>query len=214
MRAHHGTSKAALIGGRRRSRCTCLLPLATRRLAVAVWVAATLLIVPMAKPAYPISSTRPAGCTPARSIGSSSGANHAGEIGKAPMLGAGISTARALHGRQPTSPAGSARGIRRSTALHSHNAFLQAWYEAGAVGAALLLVLGLLSCGRWRPRRARAQPYLYATFAASTLIGGSSFSLWQPWFMAALGLAAVFAGLGRNILAAQRGDCAASDRIT
>jgi len=27
-------------------------------------------------------------------------------------------------------------------------------------------------------------------------MGGSSFSLWQPWFMAALGLAAVFAGLG------------------
>ena len=42
-------------------------------------------------------------------------------------------------------------------------------------------------------------------------MGGSSFSLWQPWFMAALGLAAVFAGLGRNIVAAQRRDCAATD---
>jgi len=42
----------------------------------------------------------------------------------------------------------------------------------------------------------RAQPYLYATFAACALLSGSSFGLWQPWFMASFGLVALFAMLG------------------
>ena len=89
--------------------------------------------------------------------------------------------------------------FRLTTSLHSHNGYLQTWYEAGAVGAAILLVIGLVVLGSLAGAPAGVQPYLYATFVACALMGGSSFSLWQPWFMAALGLAAVFAGLGRAL---------------
>src|SRR4029450_11808593 len=98
--------------------------------------------------------------------------------------------------------------FRLTTGLHSHNGYLQTWYEAGAVGATLLLAFGLLVLRSLAAAPTGAQPYLYASFVACALMGGSSFSLWQPWFMAALGLAAVFAGLGWNIFAAQRGDWA------
>ena len=91
--------------------------------------------------------------------------------------------------------------FRLTTNQHSHNAYLQVWYEAGAVGAVFLLVLGLLVQRSLATATARAQPYLYATFVVCALMGGSSFSLWQTWFMASLGLVAVFATLGRALAA-------------
>ena len=118
-------------------------------------------------------------------------------IAKAPILGAGIHTARALHDPNDyDAPRAPGSEFRLGTGLHSHNGYLQTWYEAGAVGAAFLLGIGLLVLRSLAAAPAAAQPYLYATFVACALMGGSSFSLWQPWFMAALGLAAVFAALG------------------
>ena len=197
MRAHHGTSKAALIGGGAVLALYLLAPLATRRLAVAVWVAATLLIVPMAKLAYSHQLYQASWLHPSAQHRIIIWGTTADEIGKAPMLGAGISTARALHSRDNLQALRAPRAeFVRSTALHSHNGFLQAWYEAGAVGALMLFVLGLLILRVLATSPARAQPYLYATFAASMLIGASSFSLWQAWYLATLGLVAIAAALG------------------
>jgi O-antigen ligase len=86
--------------------------------------------------------------------------------------------------------------FRLTTSLHSHNAYLQAWYETGAVGAAILMAVGLLVLRSVGEAPSHAQPYLYATFVSCALMGGASFSLWQTWFMASLGLVAVFATLG------------------
>jgi O-antigen ligase len=83
-----------------------------------------------------------------------------------------------------------------STGAHSHNVYLQTWYETGAVGAALLLLSGLLIVRELAQAPQRAQPYLYSTFATCALLGGTSFGLWQPWFMASFGLVAAFAMLG------------------
>jgi O-antigen ligase len=80
--------------------------------------------------------------------------------------------------------------------MHSHNDYLQTWYETGAVGALMLLVIGLLVLSSLARSSMQVQPYLYASFATSALLGGTSFSLWQPWFMASFGLTAVFAMLG------------------
>jgi O-antigen ligase len=86
-----------------------------------------------------------------------------------------------------------------TTSLHSHNGYLQIWYEAGAVGAVFLLGLGLMvlrSAGR---APMQAQPNLHAIFVACALLGGSSFSLWQPWFMASFGFVAAWAMVGRTL---------------
>ena len=70
----------------------------------------------------------------------------------------------------------------------------------GAVGALFLLGLGLLVLRSLAQAAAATQPYLYATFLSCALMGGSSFSLWAPWFMASFGLAAVFAVLGAELV--------------
>src|SRR5690606_21745622 len=86
-------------------------------------------------------------------------------VPQAPLFGAGIGTARALNDAQgadrrlaPGTP------FVLSTSLHSHNAYLQVWYEAGAVGAALLLGVGLLVLGSFRRYPAEVQSYIAATF--------------------------------------------------
>jgi O-antigen ligase len=121
----------------------------------------------------------------------------AAEYGKAPVLGAGVHAARARHdpGNEHV-PRAPGSEFRLDPGLHSHNAYLQTWYEAGAVGAVFLLATGLLLLRSLAAAPPAAQPCLYATFATCALAGLSSFSLWQPWFMAALGLAAVLAALG------------------
>jgi hypothetical protein len=42
-----------------------------------------------------------------------------------------------------------------------------------------------------------AQPFLYSTYVTCALMGGTSFSLWQPWFMASFGLVAGFVMVSR-----------------
>ena len=58
------------------------------------------------------------------------------QIAKAPLLGAGMSTARALNNPDDMdAPRAPGTDFRLSTSLHSHNGYLQTWYETGAVGA-------------------------------------------------------------------------------
>jgi O-antigen ligase len=118
------------------------------------------------------------------------------QIPKAPMLGVGLGTSRVLN-EQTRSVRDYAPGTdyRRTTRGHSHNIYLQAWFETGAVGAGLLFVLGLLVLNAIKGAAAAAQPYLAATFVASALVAASSFSLWAPWFMACFALVAILGWL-------------------
>jgi O-antigen ligase len=164
---------------------------------VAGWIATVLLVVPMASLAYTKQLYLAASWLPYS-------ARHriviwgytSDQIAKAPVLGAGISTARALNDRDDEHPVlAPGSTFRLTTGWHSHNAYLQAWYETGAVGALLLLGIGLLAIRALASARADVQPFLYATFVSGALMAGSSFSLWAPWFVASLCLAAVFAAL-------------------
>jgi O-antigen ligase len=79
--------------------------------------------------------------------------------------------------------------LRGREARHPHNIFLQTWLELGAIGAILLLGVGLT--GLWA---IRAWPPIletsgYTLFAVCCAIGVSGFDLWQTWLLAALALA-------------------------
>ena len=128
------------------------------------------------------------------------------QIPKAPLLGAGIGTGRALHeaaeGRQ--APVAPGTQFALSTGLHSHNAYLQVWYEAGAVGASSC------SVSVCRPAGAQAFADRCAALSRRHLHGlraawsASAYSIWAPWFMAALAMAAIFAVLGATLPGALR----------
>ncbi len=73
---------------------------------------------------------------------------------------------------------------------HAHNVFLQTWFEFGAVGPALLTLIGLAVIARMRSLPDGLLPYAHATFASATAIAAASYGMWQPWFIAMFAMCA------------------------
>jgi O-antigen ligase len=192
--SHHATSKVAVIGGAAMFALSRYAPRIGVRTLGATWTLACILIVPLVFAIYALQvHTNESLFWSAR---------HriviweytAEKIADAPILGSGVSAARGFdkleEGTRTFAPG---TIIPRETNIHAHNAFLQVWFEAGAVGAALLLCIGLLLIGAIGSVPARVQPFLAATFAAHTLVAAFGFSVWAPWLLASFALAAVFA---------------------
>jgi hypothetical protein len=82
------------------------------------------------------------------------------------------------------------------TGRHGHNIYLQTWYELGAIGAGLLLAMGLLILS-WLGTLARpGQDYAAAAFVCASVMCASSFGMWQAWFIAATMLVVPMLTLG------------------
>lgn len=81
--------------------------------------------------------------------------------------------------------------------VHPHSASLQLWFETGAIGVGLAVVL-LITSARWllgafgdnRPAAAAAA----ATMAALGVIANLSYNLWAEWWIATLFIAAGLVG--------------------
>ena len=82
---------------------------------------------------------------------------------------------------------------------HPHNVYLQTWYELGLVGAVLLAGLGTAVLTLISAASALARPYLYAVFAAAAVEIGTSYNLWQIWFLCLFGFAAAMCSLAVNL---------------
>lgn len=155
------------------------------------WIVSTLLVIPIASYAYHGQKLYQSKSLPLS-------ARHriiiwgytAEQIPKAPLLGIGIESgklrdARATHEQPPD------HEYPRRTGTHSHNVFVQTWYELGAVGAVLLCALGLsilVAIGRLAPQ---LQPFALGAFVTSAAMAAFSWGMWQPWFMAGFGLCAM-----------------------
>ncbi|HEY7549326.1 MAG TPA: O-antigen ligase family protein [Hyphomicrobiaceae bacterium] len=199
--SEHATSQMAFAG----AGLTFLLfrtrPKLAMPLVIAGWVAANLLVVPVVSVLYSAHAYN------AHWLPDS--ARHrvviwgytSGLISKAPVFGAGISTGRALQEAADAveTPVVPGTRYRLAPGVHSHNAYLQVWYETGAVGAIILLGLGLIVLRALSGFPAPTQPYLVATFAASALAVATAFAIWAPWFIASLAMTAIFAGLGAAV---------------
>lgn len=193
----HATSKIAFLGATATFAGYQIWPLLTRRAITWTWIAVFALVAPLAFLAYQSKVYLLPWLPPSAQHRVVIWGYTSQQIAKAPMLGAGIATSRALNDIEGSdAPLAPGSNFQLTTEWHTHNIYLQTWYEAGAVGAAFLFSIGLLVL-RWlayAPRQ--AQPYLHATFVACALMGGSSFSLWQPWFMASFGFVAGLSMLG------------------
>jgi len=78
--------------------------------------------------------------------------------------------------------------FKRTTGQHAHDIFLQSWYEIGAIGVLLAAIAGALVALRIGLLPVFAQPYGAACFAVVLAIGAFAWSMWQAWFMCAIGL--------------------------
>lgn len=91
-------------------------------------------------------------------------------------------------------------GLKRRMSRHAHNAFLQMWFELGAIGALLLSVVGVMLVEGIGRLRDAAQPYACATFATCMVMAGLSYGMWQGWFIA------LFATTVIGLMVVARGD--------
>jgi O-antigen ligase len=212
--SEHATSKAALIFGT----CVVLAGLwssrMTRRVLMVVWAIACVAVVPLCLAAYAGNLHRQAWLA--------SSARHRVVIWKAtsdlileaPVLGAGIHSGRSIDRAEVGRKLAPGTEYFLSVSWHSHNAYLQVWFEAGAVGAAILLCLGLVTLRRIGGLEQVAQPFLLATFASCATISATGFSSFSPWLSASFALCAMFAALVRAQLRAGAQLAAATGQLS
>jgi O-antigen ligase len=159
----------------------------------ACWLAATLLVVPMASWAFNNAELHKAEWLPnsarQRIV---IWAYAAGKVPDRPLTGVGIASAKTLDARRG-SDVEIVPGTRYEwrSAPHNHNVYLQTWYELGAVGAAILCIFGLSLIRAISRLPGATLPYALAAFAAAFATGAFSWGMWQAWFMAAFAIAAV-----------------------
>ncbi len=106
-----------------------------------------------------------------------------------PWLGVGVYSTHSLNQMQRQhvdKPQGFI--FPRSSGEHAHDLFLQTWYELGLVGAILLALAGAALALRMLRLPKDVQPFAAASFAAFFGIAAFAWSIWQTWFMCAIGL--------------------------
>ncbi len=186
------TSKMALVVGTATWLLVWLMPTLTRLLLGGAWIAATLLVLPAALFAYHAG---------AYSIPRNFSAQHrvviwgvtAEKTMRSPIVGIGT-------GQTSTFDVSTDADVRLvpgtqlpiATNRHAHNVFLQAWYEAGGIGALLLMLAGLPVIGWIARAPLRSRPLLAAAFAAAVMSASFSYSLLAAWFLATFAISALF----------------------
>src|SRR5262245_30035535 len=105
-----------------------------------------------------------------------------------PWVGIGINSTPAVKAKMK-GPDDRPEGFvfKRTTGQHAHDIFLQAWYEMGAIGVVLAAIAGALVALRIGVLPLFAQPYGAACFMVVLAIGAFAWSMWQTWFMCAIG---------------------------
>jgi O-antigen ligase len=114
--------------------------------------------------------------------------NHTSEEAlKSPIFGIGAGMMHKLDPRGEKPPIGKEFS---GVAPHAHNVYLQTWFELGAIGAALLTLIGLAVLERIGSLPQRVMPYAQATFASMMAMIAASYGMWQPWFVSMFAMCA------------------------
>ncbi len=111
-----------------------------------------------------------------------------------PFLGIGIRSSRADKIEKHNLRAKHTRNGRLidHPGFHSHNLFLQTWYELGAAGAAFLLLLGLLMLQAIEKTIPPSRPFAYAAFTSFATVAAFGYGMWQSWLLAVYGWGMIF----------------------
>ncbi|GAU80623.1 O-antigen ligase family protein [Bosea sp. BIWAKO-01] len=119
-------------------------------------------------------------------------------IAARPFFGSGFGSSSALQ----TNPVAEQVSPQHRWLLavgHPHSAPIQLWTETGIVGAALLLVAGLLFLRRLGALSARELAPRLALFASAFVMASVGHGAWQGWWIAVLAAAALWFESGRNL---------------
>jgi O-antigen ligase len=111
---------------------------------------------------------------------------------KTPFLGIGIRSTRVL-GKEFVKTQTKLPGhiVPRRLGLHTHNQYLQVWFELGAVGALFVLAIGIGMLRAIKSTGETARPYAYAAFAAACIVAAFGWGLWQTWLLSGYALSVI-----------------------
>jgi O-antigen ligase len=163
-----------------------------QRMLMAGWVGACLLVVPLVLEAHNFGGeksgwleTHLSHASPAVRIAIAY--EYAKRIKEAPLFGRGANSSYVLGPRidATRNPGVAAMG------QHPHNAYLQVWFELGALGSALFAIAGLAILRAFGHLQAAARPYAFAMFAAVAAVLAPAYGMWQYWFCALLATSVV-----------------------
>ena len=161
----------------------------TRSLVIAGWLAATLLVVPAANFAHERGLHRVDWLPESARNRIVLWNVTADRMVESPVFGIGIESTKPLDQRAaPNAPREPGDTYAQRTGRHAHNVFMQTWFELGAIGAMLLLVVGLTALRAMMRLPAMDQSFAFASFASTMVLASFSWGVWQPWFMCAFGL--------------------------
>lgn len=181
----HEASKVALAV----SVCVFALAFLSRRAAFALvlfaWAGMNAAVVPAVRTAYDSGWQLDTGLTGSARARITIWNFTATRVSSAWAFGHGIDSVRNDDNQvTPKSIAGE-EGQHR-TGRHSHNVFLQIWYEFGAAGSLLFTLAGLYVLAGLRRLKAYAQPFAAAGAATTIVIMSCSWGLWQHWYAATI----------------------------
>ena len=189
--SYHDASKVALIASAAIYGVSRYSPRLARMAVTAAWVAASIAVVPVVMYSYAH------GLQNSEAIPGSARARvvlwnyEAEQIPAHALFGKGIDSVRyydELEGPSAETIPGEVSPQRNGR--HSHNVFLQVWYEFGLVGVALFMSAGLLAIRRISRVNAEDLPFVNASFVTCMTIASFSWGMWQTWYIAAVCLAA------------------------
>jgi O-antigen ligase len=200
--SRHESSKLALVVGLAAFALAHLSLLWTRRLAIFVWFAACLAVLPAVLLAHRMDLHQASWLQQT--------ARHrlviwnftAERLLESPLVGIGASSTYVLGPKlESANPPPADVELPETLSTHSHNIYLQTWLELGLIGAVLLTLFGLSLLRGISLLGPVLQPYAYATFASAVAMGSSSYGIWQVWYMALFAFSAVTFSIGAQLMA-------------
>ncbi|MDJ0513777.1 MAG: O-antigen ligase family protein [Methyloceanibacter sp.] len=199
----HDSSKVGLVASIAVFALATPWPVATRTTLWLVWCLAFVLVIPLAAMAYKAELHTSEYLPPSAQARVTLWAYTADQIPHAPILGIGGSSTRKID----QSPENRSLGWRKNfktegfgwrAGSHAHNAFLQTWYELGAVGVILFMAAGYVVIQSLGRLPLATQRFALAQVAAFFAIIAFAWGMWQGWLMALTGLAALYVALAVN----------------
>lgn len=118
-------------------------------------------------------------------------------VHESPLLGIGVRSSRVLQKKPDLDarPSSTPRLVDHP-GWHSHNMYLQTWYELGAVGVLFLLATGLLLLNAISRIELDRRPFAYATFCSFSIVAAFGYGMWQSWLLVTYGWSMVFILIG------------------
>ncbi len=148
-----------------------------RRLLLVAWVSACALVVPLMTGLHGLRLHKSnlvtvygEGFSPAARI--AIGHQYATRVIEAPFLGHGAAVSRELKNSSTSD---------HKMPAHPHNAYLQLWFELGAVGIGLFMGFGLSMINMIIALPSSLHRFAYAQFASAAVLLAPSYGFWQPW---------------------------------